>query len=385
MQNRLNAKFVRSVSEPGRYCDGNCLHLVVHPAGTKNWVVRTMVRRRRRDIGIGGFPMVSLSEARLMRDSIVKEARMGGDPLLARRRAKELPTFAEAAYRVIEERRPTWRSDKQVEIWRNSLKAYCFPVFGDEPVDSISPAMVRRSLEPIWTSKHDTATKVLQRVQIVFKWAIGNGYRSAANPCEGLRETLPRVAVRTKHLSALPWQEVPALISDLRDDSSISALALQFIILTACRTNEVRRGGWSEIEDKQWRIPGERMKMGREHVVPLTPQMSAVLEKARGLDAKLLFPGQKRGALLSDMTILKRLRHHRPGDFTVHGFRSAFRDWADEYHKGDGTVAEACLAHRKGDAIVQAYARSTLLERRRELMETWSNFVEPLGATIGFP
>ncbi len=373
--NRLNVKQIKAELKPGKYNDGGGLMLVVHPSGSKNWVVRTTVRRKRQDIGVGALPHVSLADARKSRDEIVRRARAGGDPKNERRRDENIPTFAAAAQTVFEERKATWRNKKHTQQWINTLKTYCYPFIGDESVEHIDQAAVRRCLEPIWTEKHETATRVLQRCEVIFNWAYSKGFRSAANPCTGLKETLPRARKQPTHRKAMNWRDLPAFYEEISKLESTSSLALQMVILTASRTNEVRFANWSEFQSDAWIIPGSRMKMGKEHRIPLTNEMKGVLSKARGRSRDLVFPGQRAGSPLSDMTLLKLLRLRTKSNETVHGFRSTFRDWVDEHYKGDGDVAEACLAHSKGSSVKKAYARSDLFERRRVMINAWNKFV----------
>ncbi|WP_377381175.1 tyrosine-type recombinase/integrase [Ponticaulis profundi] len=373
--NKLNVKFVKSDLAPGKYYDGGGLTLVVHETNTKNWVVRTTVRRARRDIGIGSLKYVTLAEARKKRDEIIEIARNGGDPIAERRKSKGIPTFEQGALEFIEEQESSWDNPKHRQQWRNTLKTYCFPVIGSEPLDEIDSAAVRKCIEPIWSTKHETANRTLQRCSKIFNWAVAKGYREKANPCLGLKETLPRLRSQRKHFDAMPWSDVPEFYKQLTNSDAFSASALRFVILSAARSGEVRHALWSEINDNVWTIPAERTKMRKEHRVPITAEMGRILDLQRGLDENLVFPGMRRGRPMSDATMCKYLQSKTTPTMTVHGFRSSFRDWVDEYLQGNGDIAEACLAHSKGNAVIKAYARSDLFDRRMEMMCSWSSFV----------
>ena len=379
MAARLTARFAATVTKPGRHGDGNGLYLLVKPSGAKSWVLRTVVRGRRCDIGLGGYPLVSLAEARVAAFEHRKLARAGGDPLALRRR-RDIPTFEEAARTVIEIHKPTWRpGGKSAEQWESSLRQYVFPRLGAKCVDTITTADVMAVLVPIWTEKAETARRVRQRISAVMKWAVAHGYR-ADNPAgEAIAAALPRVGGTPRHFRAVHHAEAGDAVRAVRgSQGSLAArLAFEFLVLTAARSGEVRGAVWSEfdLEAAVWTIPGERMKGGREHRVPLSDRALSLLDEARALDdgSGLVFPSPAGRKPMSTSTLSQLLRE-LDIDAVPHGFRSSFRDWCSEFAQAPGEVAEACLAHVvKG--VEGAYARSDLLDRRRNLMERWAAYL----------
>ena len=274
----LSAVKVRSLSKPGRYADGNGLYLVVDPSGAKRWLLRTVVRGKRRDIGLGGLKLVSLAEARDKALSNRKVARDGGDPLAERNRARmTVPTFSEAARSVHEEHAKAWKNPKHVDQWINTLSQYVFPTIGDYRVDHIDTPDVLKVLGAIWLTKPETARRVRQRIHTVLDWATASGFRSGENPVDGVSRGLPRQPDNKRHHAALPYGEVPGFIAKLRaspDLGETTSLAFEFLILTAARTREVVEAEWSEIDIERaiWTVPANRMKAGKEHRVPLSPR-----------------------------------------------------------------------------------------------------------------
>jgi integrase len=262
------------------------------------------------------------------------------------------------------------KNEKHRAQWINTLRDYAFPQIGTKPVREIDQSDVLRVLAPIWSEKAETARRVRQRVRTVMDWARTAGHFEGVNPVEGVEKGLAKQKDRVTHHAAMPWVDVPGLLPDLGE--SVAALALRFLILTAARTGEVIGARWSEMDTEEhlWTIPADRMKAKREHRVPLTGEALEVLERVRGLDAEIIFPGQKRGKGLSNMAMTQLMRRLGHGDVTVHGFRSSFRDWAEER----GGVPRESLAHEVGNAVERAYRRSDLLEKRRTLMEAWARF-----------
>lgn len=379
-EKELTAVRVRSLTEPGRYSDGNGLYLVVEPSGAKRWMVRVVVQGRRRDIGLGGASLVSLAEAREKAMAVRKVAREGGDPLAERRRAQiVVPTFAEAARLVHAERRKAWKKGKHVNQWINTLEDFVFPVFGNRRVDQIDTPDVLRALSPIWLTKAETARRVRQRIRTVFDWAKTAGHRTGENPVEGVERGLPRQPDTKQHHKALPWSEVPGFVARLRESEhgELTRLAFEFLILTATRTKEVREASWTEVDFERsvWVIPAARMKAAREHRVPLTGRAVEILRRAReiGSGSPWVFPGRTESKPLSDMVFLMALRGMEL-DITAHGFRSSFRDWASERTNFSNEVCEMALAHAIKDKTEAAYRRGDLFEKRAELMERWSAF-----------
>jgi len=357
------------------------LYLVVEPTGAKRWVLRTVVQGKRRDIGLGGLSLVSLAEARDKALAYRKLARDGGDPLAERRKARRTtPTFAEAAERVHQEHKATWKNQKHAAQWINTLRQYAFPGLGTRKVDQIGSPEVLQVLAPIWLTKPETARRVRQRIGTVFDWAKAAGFRSGDNPIEGIAKGLPKQSDRDEHHAALPYVEVPAFIVRLRssDTGELTRLAFEFLILTAARTGEVLGANWEEYDEfeRLWTVPANRMKAGRPHRVPLSDRCIAILDRARELGAGsgYLFPGRSGDRPMSNMVFLMLLRRMEL-DITAHGFRSSFRDWAAETTSFPREIAEMALAHTVENKVEAAYRRGDLLEKRRMLMKAWATFI----------
>ena len=387
MAGRLSARFAATVTKPGRHGDGNGLYLLVKPSGAKSWVLRTVVRGRRCDIGLGGYPLVSLAEARAAAFDNRKLARAGGDPLALKRRP-DIPTFEDAAQTVIDIHKPTWRDGgKSAGQCSASLRQHAFPRLGAKRVDTITTADVMAVLLPIWTEKAETARRVRQRISAVMRWAVAQGYR-ADNPAgDAIAAALPKAKGTRRHFRAVHHGEASDVIRAVRGSqaSLASRLAFEFLVLTAARSGEVRGASWSEIDmdTAVWTIPGGRMKGGREHRVPLSGLALAILDEARALEdaSGLVFPAPTGRKPMSDSTLSKLLRELGI-DAVPHGFRSTFRDWCSEAAHAPRDVAEACLAHVVR-GVEGAYARSDLLERRRKLMERWAaHLASPAGDKV---
>ena len=372
----LTAARVRTEKRPGRYFDGQGLYLQVDPSGARRWLQRIVIRGKRTDLGLGGWPLVSLAEAREKALENRRIARSGGDPRMEKR---DVPTFAEAAAEVIELNRPTWRNAKHAAQWGSTLKTYVFPHFGFRPVDEVSGADVMKALTPIWTSKSETARRVRQRIGAVMKWAIANNYRLDNPAGDAIEAVLPRTSRAQAHHKALHYTAVPAVLRAVRAAkvTESSKLCLEFQVLTASRPGEARNAQWSEVDisARTWTIPSERMKADREHRVPLSTQTMEILAEARSLGdgSDLVFPSRS-GRPLSDMTHRKLLRTLYI-DCVPHGFRSSFRDWAAEMTDAPHAVMEAALAHVVGNSTEAAYFRSDLFERRRTLMDQWAEYL----------
>ncbi len=386
---KLTARKVRALTTPGRYADGGTLHLVVSPRGTKSWVQRITIDGRRRDIGLGGWPVVSLAMARDRAFANRRAVADGRDPLSHKRRPKT-PTFREASERALEANRPRWRNPKTTDNWIATMDKYVHPVFGDRQVDLIGREDVLRVLTPLWTAKPAIGRKVRQRIRATLAWAQAHGHvehNLAGDAIDGALPSLPAVKA---HFRALPYREVGAALETIEASrASVSAKAcLRFVVLTACRSGEARLATWDEIdlEAREWRIPESRMKAAVEHRVPLADAALDVLESVRPLrnPAGLLFPSPSRPAkTLSDMTLTKILRDTGlAGRATVHGFRSAFRTWASERTSLPHAVCEMALAHRVGSDVERSYARSDLFDKRRGLMDQWATYVTGGGGKV---
>ena len=385
----LTAAKVKALTKPGMHHDGRGLYLRVAPGGSKGWMLRATIDGRRRDIGLGGYPAVSLAKARQFADAHRLAVAEGRDPLAEKRRAK-MPTFAEAAAKVHEVNLPRWKNGKHADQWINTLRAYAFPVIGKMPLDRIERRDVLAILTPIWATKPETARRTRQRIRSVLKWGQAHGYVEHNAAGEGIDGALPPMPRVKAHFRALPYVEIPAALETIDGSSAglAAKLCMRFLILTAVRSGEARGASWSEIDPdaREWRIPAERMKGGVVHRVPLSDPACAVLHAAAQLrdDSGLIFPStRKRGRPLSDMALTKTLRDCGLADrATVHGFRTCFRTWASECTNAPHAVMELSLAHAVGSAVEQAYARSTLLERRRTLMDQWAAYLSGDGAKV---
>ncbi len=376
----LSAVQVRQIKAAGRYADGNGLYLIVDPSGARRWVLRTVVKGRRRDIGLGGVSLVSLSEAREKAGSYRKVAREGGDPVAEKLKTEvPIPTFSAAAEQVFEEHKGSWRNDKHAAQWITTLRTYAFPVIGSRPVDQIEAPDILRVLGPIWLTKPETARRVRQRMATVLDWAKVAGFRAGENPVLGVTKGLPKQAGKDDHHAALAYGDVPAFVAGLSqaDVSEVVRLAFEFLILTASRTNEVLGMKWAEMDEagRTWIVPAERMKAKRVHRVPLSPRCMEILDRAKQLGAKsaFIFPGRSGDKPLSNMVFLMALRRMNL-QATAHGFRSSFRDWAAEQTSFPREVCEMALAHVVENRVEAAYRRSDLFEKRRELMDSWANY-----------
>ena len=379
---RLTAVKVRALRDPGRYGDGDGLYIVVRPSDTKSWVQRVVVDGRRRDIGLGGYPTVTLAKAR-ERAAANRAAIVDGRDPVAEKRRPAMPTFRAAAQAVHEMSRPRWRSEKNGQQWLASLERHAYPVLGHQRIDEIDRGAVLRVLTPIWTAKPEQARRVRRRMRAIFKWAQAHGH-IAINPAGEVIDgaLVPQPAIK-KHFRALPYQDVPAALKTVQASTASlsSRLCLRFLVLTAARSSEARTATWDEIDVDAavWSIPSHKMKAGVEHRVPLSGPTLDVLYRARALDdnSGLVFPSLlKPGKALSDMTLTKVLRTTGLAErATIHGFRTSFKTWTMEQTDTPWAVGEAALAHTLGNATEQACARSDLFERRRALMQQWAGYI----------
>jgi integrase len=382
---RLTTMFCRTVTKPGYHADGGGLYLCVKPSGAKSWVFIYEIAGKRRECGLGSYKTVALGEAR---EKALECRRMrldGRDPIEEKRKtglqARASRTFRQCVDGIVKDKKAGWRSEKHQKDWVNSLLTHACPVIGDLPVSAIDTAAVLRVLKPIWEAKTVTADRVRNRIELVLAWATTHGYRQGDNPArwpKHLENVLAKKSklVSVQHLAALPYQDAPALIARLREHDGIVAAALEFAILTVTRSNEVLGARWDEIDpvEKLWTIPPERMKGHREHRVPLTPAMLAVLDRMeRDKVNSYIFPGRRRDGMLHEHALLDLLRQLAPG-VTVHGLRSMHTDWAAEagYPR---ELRELALAHKLDNATEAAYRRSDLAERRRRLSEAWERYL----------
>jgi len=388
---RLTALKVEKAKKPGMYADGDGLYLRVTPQGTRNWVLRYMLDRKPHWMGLGPLALYGLHEARTKALDARRKRHEGIDPIEARRaertrqrlNAAKAVTFKQCAESYIASHRAGWRNEKHKYQWSATLNAYVYPVIGTLPVQTVDIGLVRKVLEPIWTTKPETASRVRQRIEKILDFAKVCGYRDGENPARWrghLDNVLPALSrVRqVEHLAALPYAELPAFLVSLRAREAIAARALEFLILTAARTGEVIGARWNEIDmlDKTWTVPAGRMKAHREHRVPLSPRAVAILKKmlaARHGDG-FIFPGPDPRRPLSNVALLRLLERMQLDNLTVHGFRATFKTWASERTSFQNEIVEASLAHVIGSKTEQAYQRGDRFEKRRQLMQRWATF-----------
>jgi integrase len=383
---------------PGKYEDGGGLRLVVSKSGAKKWVLRFTIHGKRREMGLGSYPEVSLAEAREQALEYRKQARSGTDPILARQAALEqIPSFTSCAARYIRAHRRGWKNAKHARQWVSTLKTYARPVIGEKPVDTVTTEDVLTILSPIWNTKTETAKRVQGRIENILDFAAAHKYRDPLNPARWrghLDKLLPRPSrvKQVNHHPAMPYDEVPAFMAELSEKRGVSALALQFLILTATRTSEVLQAQWQEIdlETAIWIIPAERMKARREHRVPLSDATMKILNALPRIDGNpYLFPGTRQGRPLSNMALLKQMRSMgygadgKHGNYVPHGFRSSFRDWSGEVSSFPRDVAEMALAHAIENKVEAAYRRGDLFAKRRRMMQEWADYLDKLKTGAG--
>ena len=404
----LSALQVKNIKKEGRHAVGGVDGLYLRVAGnSRAWVLRIAVGTRtdangntsvhRRDIGLGSYPEIGLADAREKATELRKQVRQGIDPienkqaikLHAQLEAAKSKTFRLCADEYIQANSPAWKNEKHIQQWQTTLENYAFPFIGDLPAAAIDTHLVLSVLQqptgvdatPLWITKTETASRLRGRIESILDWAAFRGYRTGENPARWKghlqHELPPRNKIqKVEHHPALPYKEICVFMPQLKDRAGISARALEFAILTATRSGEVRGARWCEIDidDRLWTIPSERMKAGKEHRVPLSSQVIELLQALPRLaGSAFVFPAP-RSKQLSDMSLTSVLRRMGYNDITQHGFRSTFRDWAGETTNYPREVCEHALAHRLADGVEAAYQRGDLLEKRRCLMEDWAEF-----------
>ncbi len=402
---RLSALAVARMSKPGLYADGAGLYLRISRGASKAWVFRFMLDGKAREMGFGGLQKVGLGEARKKAIDARLMLSEGRDPLEHRRESEERQsaaqrlaaassmTFDDCAEAYIRAHEAGWRNDKHRQQWRNTLATYVSPVLGKVSVHKIDVALVMKVIEPLWSDKTETASRLRSRIEAILDWAGVHGYRSGENPARWrghLDHLLPaRSKVRkVKHHAALPYTEIGAFMKDLRQREGAAAAALEFLILTAARSGEVIGAYWPEINlsTRMWIVPATRMKNGREHRVPLSSAAIAALNRVQGWSDEYVFPGLDANVPLSNMALLMLLGRMNCGGITVHGFRSTFRDWAAERTNSPNEVVEMALAHSIVSKTEAAYRRSDLFDKRRLLMDAWATYCsKPEGPTEVVP
>ena len=414
---RLQAVAVKALvaaGQPGAHADGGNLYLRVAGAGAGKWTLRYAIGGKSREMGLGPYDAdgkagLTLAQAREAAEEPRAILRAGLDPIAERdRKAAEAKAeaereaaqaqakarvFRDVAGEYIASHSPGWRNAKHRAQWTATLTAYAYPTLGGLPVDEIGTDDVLRCLQPIWTAKPETAGRVRGRIEAVIDYAIARGWRETVNPSRWrghLSNLLPRRSkvARVQHHAALPWHDMGAFMLELRKRPGTAARALEFCILTATRTGETLGARWSEIDLNAgvWTVPGDRMKAGREHRVPLSDAARAIVVAMEPLRPKdgdgFLFPGAADGRPLSSMAMLMLLRRMKRADLTVHGFRSAFRDWCEEATSTPHAVAEAALAHTIGDKVEAAYRRGDLFAKRARLMADWADYCAKAPAEV---
>ena len=376
---RLTARGVTAIAKPGRHGDGGGLYLNVTEKGARSWVFLWRRNGRRREMGLGSCRDVSLAEARQAASAARKIVRGGGDPIAERDRQSDR-TFGEAAEDLLTSLEGGWKNAKHRQQWRATLTTYCKTLW-KTPVGAVSTDGILEVLKPIWQAKPETASRLRGRIERVLDYAAAHGWRSGANPARWrghLKAILPApIKLKRGHHRALPFEEVPAFMAQLRSAEGIGARALEYVILTAARSSEGARMEWPELDQPRavWRVPAERMKRGKAHLVPLSGRAVAILAEMKVFGGRYVFPGLKRGKPVSDGTMTAVLRRLKV-PATVHGFRSSFRDWAGDATSYPRELAEHALAHAIGDEAEQAYRRGSAVQRRREMMEAWAAFCE---------
>jgi integrase len=401
---RLTAKSVEKTKAPGLYADGACLYLLVGRTGCKSWVFRYRQNRRLRDMGLGPLHTVSLAEARDAALACRQLRRKGVDPLAHRRAEQQRAqlesakamTFRQCAEAYIAAHKTGWKNPKHAAQWPSTLATYVHPIFGALPVQAVDTALVMKVLEQqvdvdgeekrLWYRKTETASRVRQRIEAVLDWAKTRGYRDGENPARWaghLEYSLPeKTKIRaTKHHAALPYNELPAFMKELRNEKGVAARALEMTILTALRTSAAIGAAPSEIEHQVWTVPAARMKgekskeETKDFRVPLSAPALVIAGKLQAeCGADFLFPGGKRGQPLSNMAMLKLLQRMGRADLTVHGFRSTFKDWSHDCTNFPDVVIEMAMAHAIEGKVEKAYRRGELFEKRRQLMEAWARY-----------
>jgi integrase len=382
MAGRLTARTV-ATAKRGKHSDGGNLYLIVSETGSRKWVLRFTWRGTAKEMGLGSANDVPLADARERAADARRLLARDLNPIDERKRGGVIPTFGVLADDVCQTLAAGFRNEKHKAQWRMTLVTYAAPL-RSKPVDTISTEDLLAVLKPIWTAKPETASRLRGRIEKVLDAAKAKGFRTTENPARWrghLDHLLPKpLKLSRGHHAAMPYEELPAFMGELRQRQVTAALALEFCILTAARSGEVLGCRWSEIDldKKVWTVPAHRMKAGREHRVPLSGRVVAILRELAEADARpFVFPGQARNKPLSNMAMDMMLRRMKRDAATVHGFRSSFRDWAGNVSNFPREIIETALSHVIGDKAEQAYRRSDALEKRRKLMEAWATFCEP--------
>lgn len=395
---RLNAIFASNIKKPGLYPDGAGLYLRVKPSGARSWVFRYMYDRKPRYLGLGSAASVNLATARSLANDARRLLDLGQDPIEAKRTAEREAaadkarsmTFKECAEAYMAAHEPSWKNAKHCEQWHSTLRRYLYPKFGGVAVSLVTTEMVLDAIQPIWHSMPETASRVRGRIEVVIDWAKARGAFSGENPARWrghLANLLPKPSkvAKVEHHAAMPFDDLPAFMSEMRAATGLTSRALEFTILTAARTTEALGAQWSEfdLEKKIWTVPAVRMKAGKEHRVPLSPRAVEIVKEVASVKRnEFVFPGEKPGRHLSNMSMLMLLRRMKRGELTVHGFRSTFRDWAAETTSFPNFIVEMALAHAIESKVEGAYRRGDLFEKRRKLMNALAQFAAGSNSSV---
>lgn len=382
----LTVKQIENLKE-GKHPDGGGLYLYVSASGARSWVFRFTFLGKRHHMGLGAYPHpVGLAEARIAADNARRLVHSGINPIAKRDADKAqavidaapIKTFKMLADEFIEKKKPEWRNAKSAQQWTNTLRDYAHPVIGEKSPADITKANILEIIETIWTTKRETAKRLLGRIENIIDYAMFHDLRTAPNPAryKGFLDTaLPTTRAEKQHYLAMPHKDVAKFMEKLAQVEGLAARALEFTILNASRSGEVRGATWQEfdLENKVWTIPAKRMKAGRAHTLMLSDASIAVLKRVEGLSNKIVFHGRDKKTALSDMSLTAVLRRMKV-PFHVHGFRSTFRDWAAELSDFPSEMAELQLAHTVGTKVEQAYRRTTMQDKRRVMMTSWAAY-----------
>lgn len=380
---KLSTRKVMSAQKPGRHSDGKGLYLLVKKTGRKSWVYMWDKDHRRREMGLGGFPDVSLAKAREKAQNAREVIADEQDPI---RNKKKVVTksFGDAADHLVATLQADWSNEKHRQQWIRTVSHYCKPI-RSIPVGKVDTDDVLKVLKPIWTEKEETARRLRARIERILDYASAHKWREGENPARWnghLKDILPkRDKLKKRNFAAMPYERIPKFIDGLKKERGVAALALQLTIHTAARTNETLEARWDEVDldEKTWTIPATRMKGKLQHVVPLTDRVIAIFELAKAYKSSVyVFPGARKGRPLSNMSMNMLMRRMGVVDATVHGFRSSFRDWCGDQTDHPREIAEAALAHKIGNKVEQAYRRRSAIKKRGELMLEWSQYCQPL-------
>jgi integrase len=375
---KLTAKFVESISVAGKYYDQHGLFLHVRPSGAKKWLQRYTFNGRRREVGLGSAKIVSVANARKTAHQNLVLVSEGIDPIEDKKQNSLIPTFEVAAREVYEANRPTWRNAKHAAQFITTLETYAFPTIGSMSVKDINSSHILSVLSPIWVKKSETAKRLRQRLSTVFKYSVAQQWRNDDPANTAIVEALPNHKKKVMHRKSLSYNDIAGFLETISGSSAgvNTKLGLEFLILTAARSGEVRNAHWTEIEGSLWTIPAERMKAGVAHRVPLPARCMEILEEAKEINqgSGFIFEGTRFGKPLSENTFNKLMKELGV-EVHAHGFRTSFRTWTQEKTNFPREIAEAALAHSLKDKAEAAYARSDLLEKRAAMMESWAQFI----------